>query len=351
MKKLILLIGCLGVFTAAAQVNPAVNQATTTQQQRETDKMLAPGGNVPALYDAENEDVGPQSVLIKKKPTLFRVSADAQMFYTDNMFYQEHGKQDAGVAVSTIEAAFTTAPCITRLASYSAEVGYRHQFFNYFGHDDIALESIGPRGARYFDASDFDFDSSTAFANVIAQTKHYQFRAGFDYTRLLGFKPVQSDDYQEFYAEYVPRWSLQRNFRVCDKSMFSLSYLGSYHFTDEDELTVLVSPTFRLTKIPSDRNEHWEHTFIAAYTLALPHHFAAQPYYRFQYTDFVNGDDSTYLHTAGFALGWFPCQNFSVRGFVSYNWQIVSGHTGITSPGVNYEKLDGGGGVNATLRF
>src|SRR2546423_77246 len=158
MKKLVLLIGSLGVFAAAAQVNPAVNQATTTQQQRETDKVLAPGGAVPALYSEEDADVGPQSVLIKKKPTLFRISADAQMFYTDNMFYQEHDKQAAGVAVSTVEAAFTTPPCITPLASYRAEVGYRHQFFNYFGHDNIALKSIGPRGARYFDASDFDFD-------------------------------------------------------------------------------------------------------------------------------------------------------------------------------------------------
>ena len=71
------------------------------------------------------------------------------------------------------------------------------------------------------------------------------------YTRLLGFKPLRSDDYEEFYREYVPRWSIQRNFRVCDKSMISLSYLGSYHFTDEDPPLIFGT----LTSSRSDRSE------------------------------------------------------------------------------------------------
>jgi hypothetical protein len=279
-------------------------------------------------------------VLRKRKPTWFRGSADAQIFYTDNMFFQDRNERDAGVAVTTLEAALTTPPCVTRFASYRGEVGYRHQFFNYFGHDKVAGR---------FDAEDFDFDSSTAFADVIAQTKHYQFCAGFDYTRLLGFEPLRDDDYDEFYREYVPRWSVQRNFRVCDRSMISLAYLGSYHFTDEEPPVFIASgiPVHpRIIGFSSDVSERWEHTFLAAYSFAMPCHVVLQPYYRFQYTDFVNFDNALYLNTVGFALGWYPCESFSVRGFVGYNWQC-SDRNNVAE----YEQLNAGGGVNVTLRF
>lgn len=340
MKFLFAPTACFAfTLIATAQNNPSVNQATTAEQRRQADQMLrdlAPSDEVPALYSDEEADVGPQSVLRKRKPTWFRASLDSQAYYTDNMQFQPHHEQGAGVAITSLEAALNTPPCITRFASYHAEVGYRHQFFNYFGHDNIAAR---------LDAEDFDFDSSTAFGDVVAQTKHYQFRAGFDYTRLLGFEPLYRHDYDEFYTEYVPRWSVQRNFRVCDSSMFSVAYLGSYHFTDENAPVVFKPASVILGKIASDRNERWEHTFLAAYTMALPHHVVAQPFYRYQFTDFVNGNDNVRLHTVGLGVGWIPCENFSVRGFIGYNWQKSDNRA------VQYEQLNAGGGVNVTLRF
>jgi len=344
-----LILALIAASTLQAQnnpvPNPAVPQADTTRMQRDTEKVMRdaqPGDSVPSLYEAENEDVGPQSILRQKKHQWFRGSADAQMFFTDNMLYTEHNKKDAGVAVTSLEGALMTPPCITALASYRAEVGYRHQFFNYFGHDDVARN-----GARQLDASDFDFDSSTVFANLTAQTKHYQFGAGVDYTRLYGFEPLRHHDYDEFYSEIVPRWSVQRNFRVCDKSMLSLAYLGSYHFTDEDPPLIDAStPSYiHLRKISASRSERWEHTFLAAYTVALPHHFTVQPYYRFQLNDF-RMTDNYMIHTVGVSAGWYPCANFSLRGFVGYNWSDAD-----NSQAVEYTKLDAGGGVNATLRF
>jgi hypothetical protein len=353
MNKLVLLTLFITALTAAAQNNPAVNQAATAQQNREV-RELAPGDTVPPLYAEEDSDLGPQTVLRKKKRVWFRGSVDAQVFFTDNLLYEHSGEDDGGVAVTSLEAALMTPPCITRFASYRAEIGYRHQFFNYFGHDDV---SAG------LDAEDFDFDSSTAFASVLAQTKHYQFRFGVDYTRLLGFEPIRNDDYEEFYREVVPRWSIQRNFRVCDKSMVSLAYLGSYHFSDDDIPVVLSrfgpGPGFLHRNFPDDRGERWEHTFIASYSVRLPCNFVAQPYYRFQYTDYVNPqpnfqrfggvvefDESLCLHTVGFSLGWFPCENFSARAFTGYNWQDAK-----ESAKAEYEKLDIGAGIAATLRF
>jgi len=336
-------------LSVVAQNNPSINQADTARQQRETDQVLrevGPGDSVPSLFSEEDADIGPQTVLRKKKPTWFRGTADAQIFYTDNMFFQDGNEQEAGLAVTTVEAALTTPPYITRFASYRAEVGYRHQFFNYFGSDDV-LAVPGTILTRRFDAEDFDFDSSTAFAEIVAQTKHYQFRAGFDYTRLLGFEPLRADDYEEFYREYVPRWSVQRNLRVCDRSMLSLAYLGSYHFADEDPPVIFgFVPPALLRLIPDDRSERWEHTFLAAYSFALPCNVIVQPYYRFQYTDFANLETELYLNTAGLALGWYPCANFGVRGFAGYNWQYSD-----RSNVAEYEQLNAGGGVNVTLRF
>ena len=346
MSKLSLTVLAIALaFNLAAQNNPSVNQAETTRQQRETDRALRDamsGDSVPPLYSEEDADVGPQTILRKRKPTWFRGSIDSQIFYTDNLFFQDGNEQSAGVAVTTLEAALTTPPCITRFASYRAEIGYRHQFYNYFGNDEVVSVP-----SRSFDAEDFDFDSSTVFADVIAQTKHYQFRAGFDYTRLLGFEPLRSDDYEEFYHEYVPRWSVQRNFRVCDRSLLSLAYLGSYHFTDEDPPIVFgFVPPGLLRLIPDDRSERWEHVFLAGYSYALPCHVVVQPYYRFQYTDFVNANAELYLHTAGLGVGWYPCASFSVRGFFGYNWQS-SNRNNVAE----YEQLNAGGGVNVTLRF
>ncbi len=353
MNKLVLLTLSTTVLMASAQNNPAVNQAATAQQNREV-RELAPGDTVPPLYAEEDSDLGPQTVLRKKKAAWFRGSVDAQVFFTDNLLYENKGEDDGGVAVTSLEAALMTPPCITRFASYRAEIGYRHQFFNYFGHEDV---SAG------LDAEDFDFDSSTAFASILAQTKHYQFRFGADYTRLLGFEPIRNKDYEEFYREVVPRWSVQRNFRVGDKSLFSLAYLGAYHFSDEDNPVVLSrfgpGPGFLNRNFPDDRGERWEHTFIASYSVRLPCDLVAQPYYRFQYTDFVNAqpsfgrfgsvvefDESLYLHTVGFSLGWFPCENFGARAFAGYNWQEAK-----ENAKAEYEKLDIGAGVAATLRF
>jgi hypothetical protein len=347
-KTFVILAGSMVVCSLHAQSNPGVAQADATKQQKTTEQALGevhPGDNLPPLYEGESEDVGPQSVLRQKKTPWVRASVDVQSFYTDNMLYQDGDENSAGVAVTSLEAAFMTRPCITRLASYRAEVGYRHQFFNYFGNDDVVIQpqNQGAPSSR-FDAEDFDFDSSTFFASLQAQTKHYQFGLGLDYTRLFGFEPLRNNDYDEFYSEAVPRWSVQRNIRVCSRSMVTLAYLGSYHFTDEDP-PVINGNGLIVSGLKDDRSSRWEHTLLAAYTVSLPFNLAAQPYYRFQLNDFEHTDNYL-IHTVGFSAGWYPCENFSVRGFVGYNWSDAS-----NSRVAEYEKLDAGGGLTATFRF
>ena len=125
MKNIfILLTTGAAMVVAQAQINPGVNQSDTTRAQRATEKALPtlqPGDVLPALYDGESEDVGPQSVLRVKKNPWLRASVDVQAFYTDNMLYTEQDKEDAGVAITTVEGALMTKPYITRFASYRGE--------------------------------------------------------------------------------------------------------------------------------------------------------------------------------------------------------------------------------------
>ena len=79
--------------------------------------------------------------------------------------------------------------------------------------------------------------------------------------------------------------------------------------------------------------------------MALPCNFVVQPYYRFQYTDFVNFEISENLHTAGLGIGWYPCENFSARLFANYNWNDADGQLR------DYEQLNVGGGLNLTVRL
>ena len=348
MKNIfILLTTGAAMVVAQAQNNPGVNQSDATRAQRATENALPalqPGDVLPALYDGESEDVGPQSVLRVKKNPWLRASVDVQAFYTDNMLYTEQDKEDAGVAITTVEGALMTKPYITRFASYRGELGYRHQFYNYFGNDKVLEQTSSTGRPVHYDAEDFDFDSSTFFANLTAQTRHYQFGLGLDYTRLFGFKDLRPHNYDEFYSDVSPRWSVQRNFRVCNRSQLSFAYLGSYHFTDEDA-PLLDLPAYLSVKVRVDRSERWEHTFLAAYTVALPCSTAVQPYYRFQYNDFAHTDDYL-IHATGISVGWYPCENFSLRGFVGYSWSDAK-----NSLVAEYEKLDAGGGVTATWRF
>ena len=362
------LICGLGILAAAllvrAQNNPASSQNDAVRQQNQVEqnrRELVPGDNVPALFEDEDADLGPQSILRQRKHRWFRISGDEQFYYTDNMFFESDdlarlfGRPEpveAAVSVATLEAALQSRPCVTRFASYRAEAGYRHQFFNYFG-DDEDLGSPG-FGVPRLQLSDFDFDASTAFADVLAQTAHYQFRVGFEYGRLLGNErtptgTIIDDDYTEFYRELVPRWSVQRNFRIHDRSQLSIAYLGSYHFTDEDELVFFDPGAGRFRSGFEDRSERIEHAALVSWSVTLPGDVVVQPYYRFQYTEFTElpggGDEDEFLHTAGIGLGWYPCANFSARVFANYNWNETD------SAFTEYEQFNGGGGVNVTFRF
>src|ERR1039457_5109643 len=98
-KTLIAFGVCLlaGVGIAGAQTPGAIDQVENVQLRQQLDQAAQQkfdaGASVPELYPGDDQDVGPQSVLrIKPSQPLFEAMADAQYFYTDNMFLNDHNK-------------------------------------------------------------------------------------------------------------------------------------------------------------------------------------------------------------------------------------------------------------------
>lgn len=325
---------------APAGAQSVVNEADAARQQRDTEQIFRnlrkAGATAPDLYPDEASDTGPQSVLrARPRPTWFDVSIDGQLFYTDNMLFQQQAAErtEASVFVNTVQVALTPPPCETGCGRLAPRLGYRHQWFNYGLVEGSAVKNF------------YDFDSETVFADATWQAGPWQFQAGFDWTRLLDHQPTYTS-YHELYNELSPRWGVQRVIPVCPRSALLLAYLGSYHFSRVDPVTVNEEtppvPVFH----PADRNDRWEHTLLAAYSVALTRHLVAQPFYRYQLTGYTVERRTDQLHSVGCSLAWFFNERVSARIFTSYDLRQSS------NPLVaDYRKLDAGVGLNLNFRF
>src|ERR1700753_2586908 len=143
MKKFLLLTVVIAGFGAAnvsAQIGAgAVNQVDASQNRsqlnRTAETALAGSNSVPELYEGEEGDVGPQSVIQPgERRKLFEAYADVQYFYTDNVLLTERRKVDTGLLVSTVQAALAPTAYPFAGGSLAPRLGYRHEWFD-FGLD------------------------------------------------------------------------------------------------------------------------------------------------------------------------------------------------------------------------
>ena len=291
---------------------------------------LTESNSVPALYEGESSDVGPQSIVqARKRRTLFEAYADVQYFYTDNVLLTERNPLDTWVLASTVQAAFAPTPYAVGNGTLAPRVGYRHQWFD-FGMDGEKIPN-SPLKLR-----DLDFNAQTVFAGALWTRGNWTFSGGVDADRLM-----ETDGYKQFYSELVPNWSAERVFPLCEHSALAIGYNGDYRFTH-------IQPQF-LEFATSDANDRTDHTLALTFTQVLCKHAVFQPYYRMQYTHFITypqGPRNDYLNTVGAGLYWVPCPNFSVRTFVDYDL-LVCGNPNVP----NYRKLDAGVGIDISIRF
>lgn len=322
-------------LTAEAQMPGAINQVDATQTRQQLNQAaqtpLVASNTVPQLYEGEESDLGPQSVLqFKPRKTLFEAQADVQFFHTDNMLLTEGNKVSTEVLVSTIEFALAPTPYEVGGGLLAPRIGYQHQWFD-FGLDGKRLD-VAPS----LHLNDFDFNAQSVFADALWSRNNWTIGGG-----VSGMRLMQTSGYDEFYKELLPHVIVRRMFPVNDKAAFAASYEGNYHFTD-------IFPAY-LEFGTRDANDRTDQSLLLNYTQVLCQHAVFQPYYRFKYTRFTDyplGSRTDYLNTVGAAVYWIICPNFNVRAFVSYDL-LESSNQSVP----DYRKLDAGGGVNVNFRF
>jgi hypothetical protein len=337
----VLLKACFAfaVFDAGAQTPGAVRQVESDQQRRELERNarpIEPGDAAPELYPGEVTDVGPQSILkYKTRTTYFEAFADAQYFYTDNMFLNEDDKQSADVLIGTAQFALAPTPYPMAEGKLAPRLGYRHQWYT-FGlakDEQVRVFDFDTLTVRDVDLNEFDFNAQTIFTDARWTAGRWAFEAGFDYTRLM-----DSDHYDQFYQEYVPRWGVQHLFPVSQTGTLSVGYAGDYRFADTD----LPPPAF-----DKDFNTRTDHSLFVAYTQSLCKYAVVQPFYRFKYTRFTEGDKrDDYLHSFGLAVHCTFTPYIGLRAFAGYDI-LESSNAAIP----DYKRLDAGAGLNLTFRF
>ncbi len=290
---------------------------------------------VPEIVPGEMEDTGPQYI-VQRVPIRkwFDVYVDSQFFYTSNVFQQEEPTtgdeaEDSNILVST--AQFAVAPDAFEVGGgqLSPRLGYRHQWFNYSLHDTFGgLNSL-------------DFDSQTVFTDLsYTFDQNWTASLGFEWTRLLGHEPP-TDDYAEFYKEYLPYWSIQRRFPISENMQASFSYEGSYHVTEVDRVSAAEGYVHR--------NDRQDHAFTLQYTYMPIERFIVQPFIRFQVTDYTQPTSSSRIdHTymGGMTLSYYFTDWLGSRAFFNYT-NRQSDDTTVA----DYEKWDGGGGLSVFIKF
>ena len=335
---------CLALALAAAraQIPNASLQVDSVQQRRELESFSPAATNaVPELYAGETSDVGPQSVLqFKPRRTYIEASADAQYFFSDNIFLADHGRQGADILVSTVQAALAPTAYEFAGGSLSPRIGYQQQWFNYglLGSDTVHIYNPKNPSTSHTGLDTFDFNVSTIFSDVAWRSQNWTFAVGGDYRRLL-----DSGNYDEFYHEFVPHWSVSREFSVNDSFGFSLGYEGDYRFT-ESMPPAAVNPTS--PKYPEEYNDRTDQSLLLVGSWRLCNYAFLQPSYRLEFTHYTRIDRDDLLNSFGLTLYCPVTKQISIRTFIGYDIANTDGFYV-----QNYQKLDAGVGLNLTVRF
>ncbi|HXI72269.1 MAG TPA: hypothetical protein VNN22_18100 [Verrucomicrobiae bacterium] len=339
-KCIVVCGACLAMALGIARAqNPAAGQQVDSAARLRQVQSTFPAGTnaVPEFYEGETSDVGPQSVLqVRRHRTWFQAFADEQFFYTDNVFLANHHAQGASVLISTVQAALAPSPFEVADGFLSPRLGYQQQWFTY-GLADSETVRVYP-SLKKVDLNQFDFNAATVFSDIGWRWQNWTFTIGGDYRRLL-----TSDDYSEFYHEFVPRWGVRRDVPLSESVSLSLGYEGDYRFTYTIPPAV-VTPTS--PNYPDTFNDRTDQSLVLVGNWQMCPRAILQPFYRLQYSHFTQIDRDDWLNSFGLTLYCPITKCISLRTFVTYDIMNTDGFYV-----QNFSKLDAGAGLNLTVSF
>jgi hypothetical protein len=328
-------LGCAVLMAWPLRAQPSAATASQQQQNfrdrnalRQPLTSLKSGTNAPEMYAGENEDVGPQHVLrLMPRRTWLMARVDSQYLYSDNLLLTQNNTTPGTEFVNTIQVAL--APTAWRLGpgQFSPQVGYLSQWFNYGLGGPANATGGGP-------VNNADFNVQTVYASAKYQfPDNWTAFAEFDYNRFLS----QSQDYGEFYHEFVPSAGVQRLLQVTGNSLIAVSLAGDYHNTWS------FNP-------PNNSQDRFDGIAAVSFVWQVTPRVVVQPYYQFQYTCYHRNDpkdNNAWLNTFGASASYFFTPNLSLRVFAS----DAINETDYTSMVQEYHAYSFGVDLSYTLRF
>lgn len=346
----------------------AVRQAESLKQQQAQNKPeQAASDEPPETYPGENQDLGPQMLLKKKKKkALFEFSEDSMFTWTSNALSSGSNPREAGIIAETFSLTFAPEPFDFGPGKLGLRSGYRHLFWMY---DAARLGHQRPVGDSNYGTLNFlNFEMSTLFVGSnYSFDENWNASLGLDYNRILndqGLDPEISQlasgdpaigsewslgrmlDYSkwsEVYKEWNPNWGLSRNIPLGDQTNLTLSYSGGYHFTATDQ-DIITGKT--------NSGDKLDNALSVSLTYSPLEKVMLQPNVRFSHSLYTQPQSVSTLRrdhgiTPGLTVMWMPTARLSVRWSLSADFRYCNDQT--LSP--NSSKLDAGTGVSLSLKF
>jgi len=307
----------------------ALSNAEAGSQQMEQanlrKKLLKPATeSIPSLYKGETEDIGPQTALgpdeAKAKHQWFELSLDTQFLYTSNAFQDQKNAVDTSLLVTTAQLAIVAPTIELGNGALQVKGGYQHQKFNFGIYT----------GGKERTFNNADFDVSTLFVQGrYLFNENWIASFGVDYNRLLS---ADKGSYKEAYAEVQPKVSLDRTFKIDDKSSINVGVSSNLHLT-----TVPVGKPGVLDRL--------DEALMVSYSRELLPNLTVEPYYRIQFTQYYQTQSRNDItQSLGAAVGYSINKWASVRATFGFEHRESE-----VAP--TYDKVDTGLGVSLQAKF
>ena len=324
------LAGALPAVAQQSAVDTAQSTSTTQQLQKPLQTPAAAQGDVPLLYEGENEDVGTQFVLQPKpKVNYFQAAGDVQVYRSDNPTLAPANKTASDITVLTVQAAVQSASSewFDGVMGQS-RLGFRFQDY-WYGVISGRNQIITGAPVKYS-----DFTTLSPYGEISLRSDNWYGTVGLRYSSYDNNNALASGT---FYQEWVPSGTLGYQMNVAAHQTVQFQYDVDYRRTETKTGGLL----------PTSWNDRVDNALSIIYSDIIGDHWVIQPSYRIMWSKYTlpQRNRSDVYDTLSFLVAYYFNPNLSARAFTSYEWRSSS------EPGNNYGNWNLGAGLSVSASF